>query len=177
MKTLGAIPMPIEMVDLYESLRRKVIDGNFGPMEQLKGFKIGELIRYTTTCWRIGTSYTFYLVMNKNRFNSLPPDIKKIFQETSKEYRDKWAVQWNEIEIEGLQFLKSQGGQVVPLSDQEQAKWVNAAQPVITEFKKDLMAKGYPEKEVDQWFAFVKDRIEYWKGQEKAKKVPTPYEY
>ncbi|HEY3277083.1 MAG TPA: TRAP transporter substrate-binding protein [Syntrophorhabdaceae bacterium] len=176
-KTLGATPMPIEMVDLYESLRRKVIDGNFGPMEQLKGFKIGELIRHATTCWKIGTSYTFYVVMNKNKYNALPADIKKIFQETANDFKDKWAVQWNEIEIEGVQFLKSQGGQLVPLTDAESARWVSAAQPVIAEFKKDLVAKGYGDKEVEGWFSYVKERIEYWKSQEKAKKVPTPYEY
>jgi len=28
--------MPIEMVDLYESLRRGVIDGNFGPSNSSK---------------------------------------------------------------------------------------------------------------------------------------------
>ncbi len=176
-KTLGATPMPIEMVDLYESLRRHVIDGNFGPMEQLKGFKIGELIRYCTTCWKIGTSYTFYLIMNKNKYNALPADIKKIFQETANDYKERWAVQWNEIEIEGVQFLKSQGGQLVPLTDAESARWMNAARPVIAEFKKDLMSKGYSEKEIDSWLAFVKERIEYWKTQEKARKVPTPYEY
>ena len=176
-KALGAAPMPIEMVDLYESLRRKVIDGNFGPMEQLKGFKIGELIRYTTTCWKIGTSYTFYVIMNKAKFNALPPDIKKIFMETANEFKDRWAVMWNEIEIEGREFLKSQGGILVPLPDAEAARWVKAAQPVISEYKKDLIAKGYPEKEVDSWLAFVKDRIDYWKAQEKAAKVPTPYEY
>ena len=176
-KALGATPMPVEMVDLYESLRRKVIDGNFGPMEQLKGFKIGELIRYATTSWKIGTSYTFYVIMNKNKYNALPPDIKKIFQETSNDYKDKWAVMWNEIEIEGVQFLKAQGGQLVPLSDAEAARWVKAAQPVVNEYKKDLVSKGYSEKEVDSWLAFVKERIEYWKAQEKARKVPTTYEY
>ena len=176
-KALGAVPMPIEMVDLYESLRRRVIDGNFGPMEQLKGFKIGELIRYSTTCWKIGTSYTFYIVMNKAKFNAMPPDIKKIFQETAHDFKEKWAVQWNEIEIEGVQFLKSQGGTVVPLSDAEASRWIKAAQPVIIDYKKDLMAKGYPEKEIDSWLAFAKERIEYWTAQEKARKVPTPYEY
>lgn len=176
-RLLGATPMPIEMVDLYESLRRKVIDGNFGPMEQLKGFKIGELIRYTTACWRIGTSYTFYVIMNKNRFNALPPDVKKIFQETSNEFKEKWAVMWNEIEIEGAQFLKSQGGTIVPLSDAEAAKWVKAAQPVVAGYKKDLIARGYAEKDVDSWLAFARERIGYWTAQEKAKKIPTPYEY
>jgi TRAP-type C4-dicarboxylate transport system substrate-binding protein len=176
-KALGATPMPIEMVDLYDSLRRRVIDGNFGPMEQLKGFKIGELIKYATASWKIGTSYTFYVIMNKAKFNALPPDVKKIFQETSADFVGKWAVMWNEIEIEGVQFLKSQGGTVVPLSDAEASRWIKAAQPVFSEYKKDLMAKGYPEKEIDSWLAFTKERIQYWTAQEKAKKVPTPYEY
>jgi len=176
-KALGATPMPIEMVDLYESLRRNVIDGNFGPMEQLKGFKIGELIKYATASWKIGTSYTFYIVMNRSKWDPLPPDIKKIFQETANEFKEKWAVQWNEIEIEGVQFLKSQGGQIIPISDAEAARWVQASQPVIAEFRKDLIGKGFPEKEVDSWLAFVKERVEYWKAQEKAKKIPTAYEY
>jgi TRAP-type C4-dicarboxylate transport system substrate-binding protein len=176
-KALGATPMPIEMVDLYESLRRNVIDGNFGPMEQLKGFKIGEIIKYTTACWKIGTSYTFYVVMNRAKWDALPPDIKKIFQETANEFKDKWAVQWNEIEIEGVQFLKSQGGQIIPISDAEAARWVQASQPVIGEFRKDLIGKGFSEKEVDSWLAFVKERVDYWKAQEKIKKIPTAYEY
>jgi len=176
-KALGATPMPIEMVDLYESLRRNVIDGNFGPMEQLKGFKIGEIIKYATASWKIGTSYTFYIVMNRSKWDPLPADIKKIFQETANEFKEKWAVQWNEIEIEGVQFLKSQGGQIIQISDAEAARWVQASQPVIAEFRKDLIGKGFPEKEVDSWLAFVKERVEYWKAQEKAKKIPTAYEY
>jgi len=176
-KTLGATPMPIEMVDLYESLKRNVIDGNFGPMEQLKGFKIGEIIKYTTACWKIGTSYTFYIVMNRSKWDALPPDIKKIFQETANEFKEKWAVQWNEIEIEGVQYLKSQGGQIIQISDAEAARWVQASQPVIAEFRKDLIGKGFSEKEVDSWLAFVKERVDYWKAQEKLKKIPTAYEY
>jgi TRAP-type C4-dicarboxylate transport system substrate-binding protein len=176
-KTLGATPMPIEMVDLYESLKRNVIDGNFGPMEQLKGFKIGEIIKYTTACWKIGTSYTFYIVMNRSKWDALPPDIKKIFQETANEFKEKWAVQWNEIEIEGVQYLKSQGGQIIQISDAEAARWVQASQPVIAEFRKDLIGKGFSEKEVDSWLAFVRERVDYWKAQEKLKKIPTAYEY
>jgi TRAP-type transport system periplasmic protein len=176
-KALGANPMPIEMVDLYESLRRGVIDGNFGPLEQLKGFKTGEVIKYSTAAWRIGAAYTFYVAMNKNKWNSLPPDMKKLFTDVSNEYKDKWAVEWNAIDIEGGEFLKSQGGQIITISDAESVKWAAAAQPVIQDFRKDLSSKGYKETEVDSWITFVKERIEYWKGQEKAKKVPSVYQY
>jgi hypothetical protein len=54
---------------------------------------------------------------------------------------------------------------------------VQASQPVISEWKKDLVNKGFSEKDVDSWLAFVKERVEYWRTQEKAKKIPTAYEY
>jgi TRAP-type transport system periplasmic protein len=174
---LGAAPIPVEMVDLYESLRRGVVDGNLGPLEQVKGFKTGELLKYATASWKVGSTFAFYVVMNKGKWESLPADAKKVFDETSKEYAEKWAVQMNEMEIEGREFLVSQGGQVLPISDAEAAKWVKAAEPVIGDFKKDLTAKGYTGPEVDSWISFIKERIEYWKGQEKARKIPTPYQY
>ena len=75
------MPMPIEMVDLYEALRRGVVDGNYGPLEQLKGFKIGEVEKYVTASWKVGSVFSFYLVMNKNKWNSLPPDVQKTITE------------------------------------------------------------------------------------------------
>jgi TRAP-type transport system periplasmic protein len=176
-KALGATPMPIEMVDLYESLRRGVIDGNMGPLEQLKGFKIGEQIKYVTESWKVGSVFGFYVAMSKRKWDSLPPDMKKLFDDTSKEYLVKWAADWNDIDIEGREFLKSQGGQTVPISDAEAARWAKAAQPVVGEFKTDLVAKGYKAAEVDTWVNFIKERIDYWKAQEKAQKIPTAYQY
>ena len=176
-KSLGAVPVPIEIVDLYESVRRGVIDGAYIPLETLKGFKLGEVEKYVTASWMIGNAYTFYVVMNKQKFNSLPPDIQKELTEFSKEFIERWAVEWNAIDIEGREFFKANGGQVLTLSDAEAAQWVKAAEPVVTSFRKDLTSKGYTEKEVDGWLAFIKERIGYWKAQEKAKKVPTAYEY
>ena len=177
-KALGAVPMPIEMVDLYESLRRGVVDGNYGPFEQLKGFKIGEIEKYVTPSWKVGSVFSFYLVMNKNKWNSLPPDVQKTFTDYTKEFLDRWLVEWNAIDIEGREFFIKQGGTVLPpLSDAESAKWVKAAQPVIADYKKDMVSKGYKAAEVDNWLSFIRERIEYWKGQEKAKKIPTAYHY
>jgi len=176
-KALGAIPMPIETVDLYETMRRGVIDGNLGPLEQLKGFKIGELQKYSSATWKVGSVFQFYVVMNKRRWDSLPPDVKKVFTEHTKEFLERWAVEWNKIDIEGKDYFAKLGGQVLPVSDAEQAKMVKAVQPVIGDYKKDLVSKGFKASEVDGWVSFIKERIEYWKGQEKAQKVPTAYSY
>jgi TRAP-type C4-dicarboxylate transport system substrate-binding protein len=176
-KALGAVPMPVEIVDTYEALRRGVVEGNFGPLEQLKGFKIGEIEKYVTASWHIGSVFSFYLVMNKAKWNSLPADVQKTITEYSKDFLDRWLVEWNAIDIEGREWFLKQGGQVLPISDAESARWVKAADPVIGDFKKDMVSKDHKAGEVDSWISFIKERIEYWKGQEKAKKVPTAYQY
>jgi TRAP-type transport system periplasmic protein len=176
-KALGAVPMPIEVVDLYESLKRGVCDGAYLTMETFKGFKTGELMKYTTEAWKLGSVFAFYIVMNKSKWDSLPPAIQKVLSDLSKKYTEEYAVGFNKIDIEGRDFFKSQGGQMVSISNEESAKWVKAVQPVIADFKKDLIGKGYSESEVNSWLKFVGERIEYWKKQEKAKKIPTPFTY
>jgi TRAP-type C4-dicarboxylate transport system substrate-binding protein len=176
-KALGATPIPIETPDLYDSLKRGVIEGALLPLETLKGFKTGEVQKYVTASWKVGSAYCFYVLMNKNKWDSLPADVKKVINEFSKEFTERWAVEWNNIDIEGREYFTKQGGQIIPISDAEAARWIKAAQPVIDDYKKDLLSKGYKAKEIDGWLSFVRERIEYWKGQEKAKKVPTAYQY
>jgi len=176
-KALGAIPMPIETPDLYEAIRRGVVDGAYLTMETYKGFKTGELLKYNTESWKVGSVYAFYAIMNKQKWNKLPPDVQKLLTEVSNEYMEKFAVGFNNIDIEGKDFFLKQGGQMVPLSDAESAKWVKAVQPVIADFSKDLTSKGYKKAEVDSWLSFIRERIDYWKAQEKAKKIPTPFKY
>ncbi|MCX5802696.1 MAG: TRAP transporter substrate-binding protein [Proteobacteria bacterium] len=176
-KALGATPIPIETPDLYDSLKRGVIEGALLPLETLKGFKTGEVQKYVTASWKVGSAYCFYVLMNKNKWDSLPADVKKVINEFSKEFTERWAVEWNNIDIEGREYFTKQGGQIIPISDAEAARWIKAAEPVIDDYKKDLISKGYKAKEIDGWLSFVRERIEYWKGQEKAKKVPTAYQY
>ena len=77
----------------------------------------------------------------------------------------------------GCSSLKARADSLCLSPTPEAARWVKAAQPVVNEYKKDLISKGYSGKEVDSWLAFVKERIDYWKNQEKARKIPTTYEY
>jgi TRAP-type transport system periplasmic protein len=173
-KALGATTVPVEMMDMYESLRRGVIDGNMGPYEQLKSFRTGEVLKYHNLAWQAGSGYTFYVIFNKNKWNSLPEEARKVIDETAKTYIDPWAIEWNKTDLAGLEFFKQQGGQTIPITDIP--KWVQAVQPVIDTYKKDMVAKGFKAEEVDSWINFLKERIAYWKGQEKARKIPTAYD-
>ena len=174
-KALGATTVPVEMVDMYEALRRGVIDGNMGPYEQLKSFKTGEVLRYHSVAWQAGSGYTFYVVANKDKWNSLPRDVRKTIEETAATYVDALGIGYNKADLDGLEFFKKQGGQVVPVPEKEIQRWVKAVEPVIAAYKKDMVAKGFKASEVDEWIKFLKERIAYWKEQEKVRKIPTAY--
>jgi TRAP-type transport system periplasmic protein len=82
-----------------------------------------------------------------------------VITDFNKEFIDRWAVEWNNIDIEGADFFKKQGGQIISITSTEAARWVKASEPVIGDFKKDLTSKGYKTSEVDGWIAFIGERI------------------
>jgi TRAP-type transport system periplasmic protein len=176
LKALGAVPVPLEMADLYEAMRRGVIEGAMMPLETLKGWKTGELAKYVTASWMVGNTNSFYAVMNKDKWNSLPADVKKIFDEVSMEFKTKHAVAWNEIDSEGLQFFKQQGGQVIQLPDAEAKRWQKAVEPVIANYKKDMLSKGYKSAEIDGWISYIRERVGFWTAKAKEQGVKSPWQ-
>ena len=59
--------------------------------------------------------------MNKNKWDSLPPDAQKVFMEVGQEISQANALLWNEMDIEAADAFKAAGGQILSLSDAEAA--------------------------------------------------------
>ncbi|MGD0918344.1 MAG: TRAP transporter substrate-binding protein [Thermodesulfobacteriota bacterium] len=175
-KALGAVPIPLEMPDVYDALRRAVIEGITVDLSTLKYWKFAEVVKYVTADWQLGTGYTFYCVMNKDKWDALPPDIKKIFDEVAFEAKEKQGALWNEMDIEGRDVFKSAGGQIISLSDTEAAKWVKAVDPIIGDYKKNMVSKRHKDAEVEGWLKFIEERIGYWSEVEKQRKIPSLFE-
>jgi TRAP-type C4-dicarboxylate transport system substrate-binding protein len=174
-KALGGVPIPLEMVDVYDALRRGVIEGVTVDLSTLKYWKFAEVTKYVTADWQLGTGITFYWVMNKSKWNALPPDIQKIFIEVASEAREKQAALWDQMDIEGKDLFTSKGGQVIPLSDSEAARWIKAVEPIFGDYKKNMVAKGYKEAEVDGWVSYIKERIRYWHKEQKKRGIPAAF--
>src|SRR3990170_4977692 len=68
-KALGGLPVPLQMPDVYDALRRSVIDGVTVDLSTLKYWKFAEVVKHVTADWQLGTGYTFYWVINKNKWN------------------------------------------------------------------------------------------------------------
>lgn len=174
-KNLGGTPVPVEMAEIYDSLQRGVVDGLLSSMEVQKGWKTGELIKYATLSWPVGTTFTYYVIMNKAKWEKLPEDVKKVLNEVASQFKDKYAVASNAIDIEGRDYLKKFGGQLIPLSKEEVNRWVSAAAPTIEKHTNELEGKNYTKGDIKAYVNFIKERTTYWTKKEKELKIPTPY--
>jgi TRAP-type C4-dicarboxylate transport system substrate-binding protein len=133
-KALGGTPVAMPQGDTYESLQKGVVDGTFGPIEVLKGWKQGEVIDYTTNCYAGSYTTAMFVVMNKDRWNSLPKDVQEVFDDLAKEYVRVHGNAWNSADQAGKEFTLAQGNTILSLSATEMEKWREAVQPVIQDY-------------------------------------------
>jgi len=133
-KALGGVPVAMPQGGTYEALKKGVVEGTFGPMEVLKGWKQAEVIKYTTECYSVGYTTTFFVVMNLDKWNALSPEIQKVFEEVSDKYVKVHGEVWDSTDQEGRKYTESLGNKIIPLSDEESARWRKAAEPVIADF-------------------------------------------
>jgi len=164
---LGGTPRSIPTPESYEAVQKKVIDGLMLPMETLRAFRLAEVTKYATECWPIGQVYTFYMIMNKDTWNKLPPNIQKIFNEYP--FEEKLAAMWNEVDIDGKNLGMVTGLKFIELPREEINKWKKAVEPVLDKYVKSMVAAGYQEKETRELINYARMRIEYWtKKQEES---------
>jgi len=141
---LGAAPVGTAMYETYDALRTGVVEGAMAPAEALQGWKWGEVVSYTVQ--NFGSAYTtaMFVVMNKQKWDSLPGDIQRIFEQVSEEWIEKQGRLWDEIDREGIAFARSRGKKIISLSAEENSRWALAVKPLIDEYIRNTHAKGLP---------------------------------
>jgi TRAP-type C4-dicarboxylate transport system substrate-binding protein len=144
---LGGVPVAMPMGETYDAISRGVVDGSMAPQEALKGWRWGEVVNASTQSFGAGYSTGFFVVMNKQKWNSLPPDIQKVFREVNKEWADKNGTAWDYYDNESRDWMISIGKKVIPLSAQENARWAALVQPLLGEYVENMKKQGLPGKE------------------------------
>ncbi len=153
---LGAAAVGMPQGGTYEALQKGVVEGTFGPIEVLKGWKQGEVVKYTTECFSVGYTTAMYVAMNKKKWAALPDDVKKVFEEVSEEWMKKHADGWDTADAEGKEFSRGLGNKMISLPAEESAKWAEAVQPVLEDYIKDAEGKGLPGRE---YVSFIQEGI------------------
>ncbi len=126
-------------------------------------------MKYLTTCYDVGYTADMFVVMNNNKWESLPDKYKKVFNEVSKEWSEKHAKVWSYYDKVAIDyFLSFEGREVISLAPDEMARWVAAAKVVKDTYISEKGAAGLP---VSDYEDYLLDRVSYWAG-----KAPTAEE-
>jgi len=167
-EAFGATARPVSMSEAYDNLAKRVIDGLLVPYETTQTFKYGEVTKYVTEAWPLGQVYTFYLVMNLEKWNGLPPDVQEVITEyVQGEFLEKLAKMWNDIDVAGKQYAVEAGYEIIQLAPDELSRFQQAADKVVADYTRNMVAAGYSESEVNGWIDFVHQRIDYWLQKQK----------
>lgn len=144
---LGGVPVAMPMGETYDAISRGVVDGSMAPQEALKGWRWGEVVSASTQSFGAGYSTGFFVVMNKQKWNSLPPDVQKVIREINKEWADKNGTAWDQADKESRDWMISLGKKVIPLSAEENARWGALVAPLLGEYVESMQKQSLPGKE------------------------------
>ena len=119
---LGGAAVSMPMSDIPQSLQTGVIDGYISSREVLQDMKYAEYVGYVTDYPTFEVS--FAALMNKNVWDSLPPDVQKVIDDLGREMA-LWAGTYEDEHVkEGLDWaIKEHGLQVITLSPEEAARF------------------------------------------------------
>ena len=147
-KALGGTPVPKPMPETYQMLQKGVVDGAVYPFEANKGWKLGEVTRFATADFTAAYTTSFFVVMNKDKWNSISAANQKIIEQINMEWADKHGEAWDTSDAKGIVFFLNQGGQIIGLDAKEGARWKKAVAPIIEDYKADMDKKGLKGTEI-----------------------------
>ena len=152
-QALGGNPVGMSQGDAYEALRKGVVDATLCPIETLKGWKQGEVIDHVIRIPAIGYTTVMFVVMNKNTWESLPPDLQQVITEVNQEWQLKHGQAWDEADHEGENFVRELNKAFHDFPEEENALVKKAFEPMFQDWADKLEGKELPGKQALQFMA------------------------
>ncbi len=147
MKALGANAVGMPQSQTPEALQKGVVKGAVSSLETLKDFKYAEMCKYVTML--NGPVYPFAVVMNMDKWNSLPKDVQAVFDELAPQQAAWTGVYMDNHVEESIAWSKENYNiEITVLPKEEKAKWDAKLQPLVEKWIGDAEAKGLPAKAI-----------------------------
>ncbi len=142
-KALGAAPVATSMPQAYQYLQKNMVEGAMHPLESNKGWKLAEVTDFVTMHNSMAYTTCFFVVMNKDKYNSLSDKAKAALKEINAKFAVKHGEAWDVADKAGKDFfLSKKGRKLIELSEAESARWKKAVQPVLDEYAAKVSKKG-----------------------------------
>jgi TRAP-type C4-dicarboxylate transport system substrate-binding protein len=146
LEMLGATKVGMPATQIYEAMSQKIVDSFGMPFEALPPFRLHEVSRYHTEVGMYTTA--FALFMNKAKYASLPPEVRKVLDDTTtiKYYWRQVGESWDKAEIAGRQAVVERKNEISVLPRDERRRWRDAVRGLDDKWAGELDAKGLPGK-------------------------------
>jgi len=140
---LGGHAVGMPQSDTPEALQKGVVDGAVSSLEVLMDLNYSELCREVTIL--NGPVIPFAVVMNLKKYNSLPNDIKKIFEDFMEEH-SIWTAAYADAHVEdSLSWSKEKYNIVINhFSNDEMAEINKRVKTLFEEYIKDTKKDNIP---------------------------------
>lgn len=147
---LGATPVSMPVPQVGDALSKGLIDGAVVPYEVVPSLKIHELVKFhSETDPAEAAFYTsvFIIAMNKAKYDSLPPDLKKVIDNNSGQALSGLAGKaFREADAEGKKMVMANTINVIPKSELEH--WKPLGQKLADAWVSDMNGKGQNGKQM-----------------------------
>jgi len=140
----GATPVGMPVPAIPEGLSKGVIDGTTIPWEVTPSLKVPELVKnHTEFDGAALYTLTFVLAMNKDRYDGLSDELKKVLDENSGLEFSVFAG-GTQADADGpaRQVAVDLGNNIVELNEEETQVWRDASQPIYDSWIADMDSKG-----------------------------------
>jgi TRAP-type C4-dicarboxylate transport system substrate-binding protein len=143
----GANPVGMPMPATVEALQKGVVKGLYSSLEAMKDFKFAETCKYVTLTNTV--IYPFAVVMNMDKWNSLPKDVQKVMDDLRVE-QAKWTGNYMDNHVKtAVEWSKNtQSVEFIELKKEEKAKWDAKLEFMSAKWVADTSSKGLPAKAI-----------------------------
>jgi len=150
MHAAGASPIQLDITEMYTGLERGILDGVMNHFPVCFIFRVLELTPYHTIFGDGGINMTpMFAIMNPKKFNSLPPDLQKLLEDSGKVWTEEMARLDFPLQKTAVDFCKGKNHTITYLTPQQIRVWYDLVkQPIHDQWIKDAEAKGLPAKAV-----------------------------
>jgi len=152
---LGASPIGMPQSDVPDALHKKVIQGMASSLEVMKDFNYAEYCRYITmTNLQV---VTFGVVMNLDRWNSLPPDVQKVMDDLCREQAE-WTGRYVDEHVnEAVRWSKEKYNvEVIKFGPEDEAAKTKLLAPLVDGYIQRTGSKVPAAKIIDDIMTFKK---------------------
>lgn len=131
-RAYGANPTAMAYTEVYNGLQQGVVEGQENPFANIYSMKFYEVQKHITLTAH--TYHTYAAVMNKQAWESLPDDLKKVVEDAMILGRDAAREYTLEDEAKILDEIKD-SIEVLELSSEGRAAFIEKSQPIYDEFR------------------------------------------